>query len=60
MALPLLRRLALEHASRYGERYAQGVIREGGRTLFVSSGIGTTGLPVRLGVPPEISLLKIQ
>jgi len=60
VALPLLRRLALEHASRYGERYAHGVIREGGRTLFVSSGIGTTGLPVRLGVPPEISLLKIQ
>jgi len=60
VALPLIRRLALEHASRYGERYTQGVIREGGRTLFVSPGIGTSWLPVRLGVPPEISLLKIQ
>lgn len=60
VALPLLQRLALEHASRYGERYAQGVIREAGRTLFVSPGIGTSWLPVRLGVPPEISLLKIQ
>ena len=35
-------------------------VREGGRTLFVSPGIGTTALPVRLGVPPEISLLKIR
>lgn len=60
VALPLIRRLALEHASRYGERYVQGVIREGGRTLFVSPGIGTSGLPVRLGVPPEISLLSLH
>ena len=60
VALPLLRRLALEHATAHGERYARGVIRENGHTLFVSSGIGTSFLPVRLGVPPEISLLKIQ
>jgi predicted MPP superfamily phosphohydrolase len=60
VALPLIRRLALEYASRYGERYGQGIVREGGKTLFVSTGIGTTTLPVRLGVPPEISLLKIQ
>jgi predicted MPP superfamily phosphohydrolase len=60
VALPLIRRLALERASRFGLRYAGGVIHEGGRTLFVSTGIGTTGVPVRLGVPPEISLLKIQ
>ena len=60
VALPLLRRLALEHTTAYGERYIKGVIRENGHTLFVSSGIGTTYLPVRLGVPPEISLLKIQ
>jgi hypothetical protein len=60
VALPLLGRLALERASPYGERYAKGVIRENGHTLFVSPGIGTSFLPVRLGVPPEISLLKIQ
>lgn len=60
VALPLLRRLALEHASAYGERYARGVIRQDGHTLFVSPGIGTTDLPLRLGVPPEISLLKIR
>jgi predicted MPP superfamily phosphohydrolase len=46
--------------SRFGQRYAHGVVREGNKTLFVSTGIGTTHLPVRLGVTPEISLLKIQ
>lgn len=60
VALPLLGRPAVSRASRYGQRYAGGVIREDGRTLFVSTGIGTTFLPVRLGVPPEISLLKIR
>jgi len=37
-----------------------GVRREDGRTLFVSPGIGTSWVPVRLGVPPEISLLRIR
>jgi len=60
VALPLLRRLALNYASRFGERYGAGVIREGSRTLFVSPGIGTSFLAIRVGVPPEISLLKIR
>ena len=45
--------------SRYGERYAIGHIEEAGRHMFVSSGIGTSILPVRFRVPPEISLLQI-
>jgi predicted MPP superfamily phosphohydrolase len=47
-------------ASRYGQKYAIGVVHEDNKTLFVSPGIGTSGLPLRLGVPPEISLLTIQ
>lgn len=31
-----------------------------GRTLFVTPGIGTSILPVRLGVPPEISRLTLR
>ena len=58
VALPFVGRPIVP--SRYGQRYAQGQVREGGKTLFVSSGIGTTHLPIRLGVTPEISLLKIQ
>ena len=46
--------------SRYGRRYARGEVREQHRTLFVSSGIGTSILPVRLLVPPEISLLELR
>lgn len=46
--------------SKYGQRYAIGHIRENGRHLFVTPGIGTSILPVRLGVPPEISYLRLQ
>ncbi len=38
----------------YGARFAYGHIREGGRDLIVSGGLGTSAVPFRLGVPPEI------
>lgn len=44
--------------SRYG--YSAGLIRENGKYLFVSPGIGTSILPVRFGVPPEVSILEIR
>lgn len=46
--------------SRFGERYAIGHVVEDGRHLFVSPGIGTSILPVRFLVPPEISLLRLE
>ena len=46
--------------SQFGERYAIGHIVEGGRHLFVSTGIGTSILPVRFRVPPEISMVTIR
>ncbi|HEY0661076.1 MAG TPA: metallophosphoesterase [Lysobacter sp.] len=42
------------------ERYAIGHVVEGGRHLFVTPGIGTSILPVRFGVPPEISRLTLR
>lgn len=45
--------------SRYGKRYAQGHIAEHERHLFVSPGLGTSILPVRFLVPPEISVLRL-
>lgn len=42
------------------EPYAIGHYIEGGRHLFVTPGIGTSICPVRLGVPPEISILTIK
>lgn len=38
----------------------RGVIHDGPRTLFVTPGIGTSILPIRLGVPPEISRLRLH
>ena len=55
---PLIGRLIVP--SQYGERFAAGHIVEGGRHLFVSSGIGTSILPVRFLVPPEISVLTLR
>jgi predicted MPP superfamily phosphohydrolase len=56
--LPLLGRLVVP--SRYGQRYAAGLVHEGRKYLFVSTGIGTSILAVRFGVAPEISLLDVQ
>jgi predicted MPP superfamily phosphohydrolase len=58
--LPPLGRPAVMIASDFGQRYAIGIVRENGRTLFVSPGIGTSDLPIRFGVPPEISLLELR
>ena len=45
--VPLLRRAVLP--TRYGERYLHGHVVEGGRHLYVSSGVArTAGLPLRL------------
>ena len=54
---PVLGRLVVP--SRFGERYAIGHVAEGGRHLFVSPGTGTSILPVRFLVPPEISIVRI-
>jgi predicted MPP superfamily phosphohydrolase len=45
--------------SRYGARYAYGHIVEAGRHMVVSGGLGTSYVPVRLGVPPEIVHIEI-
>jgi hypothetical protein len=40
--------------SAYGARFAYGHIVEHGRHMIVSGGLGTSKVPLRLGVPPEI------
>lgn len=56
--LPLIGRPIVP--SKYGERFAIGHIVENGRHLFVHSGIGTSILPVRFLVPPEIAVLELN
>jgi predicted MPP superfamily phosphohydrolase len=58
VAIPLLRRPAIP--SWYGERYARRHVVEAGRRLYVSSGLGTSGLPVRLLAPPEVAVLTLK
>jgi hypothetical protein len=50
--LPLLPPLWIPSA--YGARFTYGHIVEDGRHMIVSGGLGCSGVPVRLGVPPEI------
>ncbi len=45
--------------SSYGNRFAWGHIIEDGRHLVVSGGLGCSIMPVRFGMPPEITLLEL-
>jgi predicted MPP superfamily phosphohydrolase len=45
--------------SQFGQRFAAGHVVEGGRHLFVGTGIGTSILPVRFRVPPTVTLLTL-
>ncbi len=45
--------------SAFGNRYAYGHVMEEGKHMIVSGGLGTSILPVRLGVPPEITLVRL-
>ena len=45
--------------SDYGNRFAYGHIVENGRDLIVSGGLGTSVLPLRFGVPPEVVLIEL-
>jgi len=46
--------------SQYGNRFAYGHIIEEGRHLIVSGGLGCSIAPVRLGVPPEITVVDLM
>jgi len=56
--IPLLGRRVVP--SRFGARYAAGEVVEDGRMLFVTTGVGTSIMPVRFRVPPEIALLTLR
>ncbi len=58
VSLPLVGRPVVP--SRYGQRFAVGRINEGGRQMFVSQGLGTSIIPVRFRVPPEISVITLR
>lgn len=45
--------------SRFGSKYAGGLVNGPAFPVHISRGIGMSMLPVRLGVPPEISVLTL-
>ncbi|MEZ5655866.1 MAG: metallophosphoesterase [Sphingobium sp.] len=45
--------------SKVGAAYPCGRYDENGRTLIVTGGVGTSGLPIRLGVSPEFSIITL-
>ena len=46
--------------SEFGKRYASGHVIENNHHLFVTTGIGTSIIPVRFRVPPEIVILTLK
>lgn len=46
--------------SSVGQRYAQGHVEEEGVHMFVTSGVGTSILPFRFMVPPEVAVVTIR
>jgi uncharacterized protein len=51
---------ALINASRAPLSHSYGVIREHGKVMFVTAGVGTSVLPIRFNCPPEIAVLTIR
>ena len=45
--------------ARYFTPYVRGLYRIDRTAGYVSRGLGTVGLPVRLGAPPEVSLIRL-
>jgi uncharacterized protein len=45
--------------SKFGKRFAYGQVVEDGRHIIVSGGLGTSIIPARLGVPPEILRIEL-
>ena len=46
--------------SSYGQKYSYGHVKENNVDMFVTSGIGTSVLPIRFMMPPEIAVLTIK
>ena len=53
----LARRL---HVAALSRQRGRGLVRSGESTLYVNAGLGTTGPPMRLGIPPEIALFTLR
>jgi hypothetical protein len=46
--------------SLYGDKYRHGLVEAPTTTVYVSRGLGMTGLPIRFNCPPELTLFTLQ
>lgn len=45
--------------ARFFTPYVYGLYREGPAAIYVTRGIGTVGIPARVGAPPEVALIRL-
>ena len=45
--------------ARFVTRYVSGLYTEGDKRIYVSRGLGTVGVPTRLGAPPELTVIRL-
>ena len=48
------------NAARFFTPFVYGLYRRGAAAEYVTRGIGTIGIPARIGAPPEIALLRLR
>lgn len=48
------------NVARFWTPFVYGAYRLGRASLFVSRGLGTVGMPVRFGAPPEVALIRLR
>jgi predicted MPP superfamily phosphohydrolase len=48
------------NVARFYTPYVYGLYTQGRSSVYVTRGIGTIGMPARLGAPPEISVLRLR
>jgi predicted MPP superfamily phosphohydrolase len=50
---------ALTNASEAPMHWTHGLVAEDGRHMIVTAGLGTSGVPLRIGVPPEFVVIEV-
>lgn len=48
------------NVARFSTPYIHGAYKEGRSTMYVTRGIGTIGMPLRIGAPPEVALIRLR
>ena len=48
------------NVARFFTPYVDGIYHKAKSAIFVSRGLGTIGIPARLGAPPEVTLLRLR